>query len=347
MASTDRKTTRNIETLIEELSAKPHEFDFYHVLRLIECFYPNKPRLGESKKPSDDPVRLSQDPALTFEASSLTGFIPGTDGGTHHLKVRLFGLLGPNGPLPLHFTEYVRHRRRDYGDSTFESFLNLFHHRMLSLFYRAWANNEPTVSYDRPDWDRFANYVAAVIGIGMSPLRKRDEISDLSKFYFSGRLSCQTRCAEGLQDILSDYFNLPVFVETFVGEWMTLPKKHVCRLGRDRQSGTLGQTFMLGLRTWNCQHKFRIRIGPLKIGDYISLLPAGGRIRRLVTLVRNYIGDELAWDLKLILKREEVPCMRLDNRSRLGWTTWLGNRGLENDAEDFVFNPFVSAVKAT
>ena len=152
------------------------------------------------------------------------------------LAVRFFGLLGPNGPLPLHLTEYalkrLRYRQGSHHDRTFAWFLDIFHHRMLSLFYRAWANNEPTVSFDRPESDRFADYVGSLAGLGMPSLRERDDISDLTKLYYCGWLSSQTKPAEGLQAMLADYFKLQVCIEEFIGEWMTLPEEHLCRIGR-------------------------------------------------------------------------------------------------------------------
>lgn len=347
MAGTDRKTAHDLAQLVGAIKEKPYEFGFFPILRLIECLYPERPRIGTSTRPVDDPIRLGQEPAMAFESASLTGFETAKETRPHRLTVRFLGLLGPNGPLPLHLTEYAQGRLRQHGDRTFVRFLDIFHHRMLSLFYRAWANNEPTVSFDRPESDRFSDYVGSMAGLGMSALRKRDDISDLTKFYYSGRLSCQTKCAEGLQDILSDYFELPVRIEPFVGEWLMLPAQDVCRLGLDPVNGTLGRSVMVGSQVWGCQHKFRITLGPLSYGDYESLLPVGNRIGRLVALVRNYIGDELAWEVRLVLKRAEVPAMRLNDSFRLGWTTWLGHRPGENDPEDLTFNAFAFAIRPT
>ena len=338
MAGTDRKTTHHLAELLRDLEERPYEFDFYQALRAIECLYAERPRLGNSRRPADDPIRLNQDPSLTFESASLTAFEPGQGGKPHRLLVRLFGLLGPNGPLPLHLTEYVQDRKRKFQDPTFARFLDIFHHRMLSLFYRAWANNEPTVSFDRPESNPFAMYIGSLAGLGMSTLHNRDDISDLTKFHYAGRLSAQTKCVEGLRAILTDYFNLFVGVEEFVGEWMRLPSNHVCRLGTAESNGILGKTIIVGTRVWSAQHKFRIILGPLSYKEYERLLPSGDRIIRLVALVRNYVGDELAWDVRLILKRKEVPKARLDGNSRLGWSTWLGERPGQDDAADLVFN---------
>jgi type VI secretion system protein ImpH len=324
MASTDRKTAAPlVGEWVAAIRRKPYSFGFFQALRRLECLYPKRPRLGTSQRPADDPVRLAQEPTTAFEPSTLAGFEPGEDGKPHRLSVRFFGLLGPNGPLPLHVTEYAYARlRRRPSDRTFAWFLDIFHHRMLSLFYRAWANTEPTVSYDRPASDRFADYVGSLAGLGLSSLRQRDDLADLTKLYYSGWLAAQTKCADGLQAMLTDYFKLEVRIEEFVGEWLPLPEEHRCRLGLASESGRLGRSAVIGARVWSCQHKFRIVLGPLDYEDYQSLLPTGDRIRQLVAWVRNYVGDELAWDVKLILKA--VPETPLNGQFRLGWTTWLG-----------------------
>jgi type VI secretion system protein ImpH len=347
MAGTDRQTTNDLTQLERAVAEKPHEFGFYSLLRRIECRNADRPRLGTAQRPIEDPVRIGQEPATAFESASLTAFESARESRPQRLTVRLLGLLGPNGPLPLHLTEYAQERLRQHGDRTFVRFLDIFHHRMLSLFYRAWANNEPTVSFDRPDSDRFRDYVGAMAGLGMSTLRKRDTVSDLTKFYYCGRLASQTKSAEGLEDILSDYFRLPIRIQSFAGEWLMLPDQDICRLGREPASGTLGRSVVIGMRVWGCQHKFRIVAGPLGLDDYESLLPVGDRIRRLVALVRNYIGDELAWDVSLILKKEEVPAMRLGDGFRLGWTAWLGKRPQENDADDLVIDAFTHVIQQT
>lgn len=338
MAAEDRTTAHNLDRISRTMTAKPYEFGFFAALRLLECLHAEKPRLGTSAHPGDDPIRLGQDPDMSFAPAGLAGFEPAGENQPHRLTVRFMGLLGPNGPLPLHLTEYARQRLQQFGDRTFARFLDIFHHRLFSLFYRAWANNEPTVSFDRPESDRFAEYIGALAGLGMASMRNRDAISDLTKFYYSGRLACQTRSAEGLEDILNDYFQVPVHIEPFVGEWVSLPASGVCRLGLDPANGTLGRSAVIGKRVWACQHKFRIILGPLDLADYQSLLPGGERIGRLTALVRNYIGDELAWEVRLVLAHDQVPPMHLDNRTRLGWTTWLGHRTAAEDPDDLTFN---------
>ncbi|MDE2581317.1 MAG: type VI secretion system baseplate subunit TssG [Rhodospirillales bacterium] len=323
-----------VEALLARLAAQPWSFGFYHAMRALEAAFPGRPRFGRSTRPAQDPIRLTQEPSVVFAPATLAGFQPAENDLPARLAVHFFGLLGPDGPLPLHLTEYARDRRRNHHDPTFQRFADLFHHRALSLFYRAWADVRPTISFDRPDQDRFGLYVGALIGLGMDSLRNRDTMPDLTKLHFAGHLALQTRHAEGLADILSAFFRMPVLVQSFVGAWLTLPATDRTRLGDGARTAALGQTALLGGRVWSRQHKFRIVIGPLSLADYERMLPGGLSFRRLVPIVRNYAGDTLVWDVNLILRREEVPPTRLGTYGRLGWTTWLKPRRADTDAAD-------------
>ena len=166
MASEDGTTQRPVDPLLSKLREEPYKFDFYQAMRMLERVFDDAPGFGRSMRLSDDPVRLSQKPSLRFAPASLDEFSESEKGDYHKLSVRFFGLGGPNGALPLHLTEYVRDRIRHHDDHTLASFLDVFHHRMLSLFYRAWADAQPTVHYDRADEDRFSVYIGSLIGTG-------------------------------------------------------------------------------------------------------------------------------------------------------------------------------------
>src|SRR5215471_2361394 len=230
MAGPDRTTADRV-ALVAALADHPHEFDFFQALRKLEAAWRDRPRIGRSLRSAEDPVRLAQDPSLAFAPSTIAGFDGGQDGRPPRLAVWFGGLFGPNGPLPLHLTEYARDRIHHSNDPTFARFLDLFHHRVLSLLYRIWADAQPTVQFDRPESDRFATYVASLAGIGLPGLQSRDAMPDLAKLYFAGRLVCQSRHPEGLQAMLGEFFRLPMRLEEFVGQWLPLPNDCRCVLG--------------------------------------------------------------------------------------------------------------------
>lgn len=335
------------DALFFRLNQEPWSFNFYQAVRRLECAHLQLPRLGCSQRPSDDPVRFGQEPTLAFPPATVSRFdLPSPDSPAR-MYVNFLGLLGPHGPLPLHITEYVRDRQLNQNDPTLACFLNLLNHRMVSLFYRAWAVNQQTVSFDRAGGqqaslaDRFALYVGALFGIAMESYRQRDAAPDVAKLQYSGPLVNQTRHAEGLRAMIADYFGLETHLDQFVGQWIDLPADSRCRLGESRDTGLLGSTAIVGSRIWQCQYKFRLRMGPMDFTAYQRLLPGGRSLRRLVAWVRNYIGAELAWDVQLTLKKEEVPRAKLGagGSARLGWSTWLKSQPTPRDPDDLILNP--------
>ena len=322
-------------TLLAALHAHPERFDFYAALRQLECAFARQPRIGQATRPADEAVRFGQQPSLAFEPAMIAGLQPGA---TPKLLLNFFGLLGANGPLPTHLSEYIRDRQRNLNDPTLAAFCDVFHHRMISLFYRAWATAQPTVSLDRPGADRFAEYVGALAGIGQASLLGRDTLPDVAKLHFAGRLGAQARNAEGLAALLSDYLGLPVQVEQFVGHWLRLPRDGLCVLRSGPEAAVLGQGTVMGRHVWNAQHKFRLLIGPLDLAQARRLLPGGDSLQRVRDWVRHYVGLTLEWDVNLILKRQHVPGLRLGSAA-LGWTSWLRSQPLRQDDRQLLINP--------
>lgn len=323
------------------LEAKAARMDFFQVLRLIENAHPELPRIGASLRPRDDAVRFGQDPSLVFHATALGQFAGAGPDARARLAVNFFGLLGANGPLPTHITEYVRDRLRNGGDGTMLAFLDVFHHRMLSLFYRARAASEPVISLDRGDADRFSVFVGSLFGIGAPALRERDDIGDFAKLHFAGLMANKSRPAAGLVTILREYFKLPLQVEQFVGHWMVLPPEIQSRIGAADDGNRLGQSLVLGRKVWDCQNKFRIVIGPLSYEDYRRFMPGGDSLKRLLAWVRSYVGMALEWDVRLILKKEERPALRLGGPVRMGWSTWLASGAATRDPDQMLINQAV------
>lgn len=319
-------------SFLAALEREPYRYDFYQTLRRLECLFPDKPRWGEALRPVDEPLRLGEDPDLTFATASLASLETGTHGQPPRLQVRLFGLLGPNGPLPVHFTEYVRERLRNANDPTLSRFLDLFHHRFIALFYRAWAQAQPHVNHDRPSEDDFATFLGALIGLAPPALRERDSIRDIAKFHHAGALIRHTRNADGLATILRGFFRVPVQIQELIGHWLHLSVRDRTYLAG--MGSTLGAGAVLGARVWDRQSKFRIHLGPLTLEQYESFLPTGTALRPLVDWVRNYLCFELQWDVRLELQKAQVPSLRVGGGARLGWTSWLGMRTGDTDARD-------------
>ena len=336
MAGTGGETP---DSLIEALAKDPFAYDFFQAVRLLQSRFPDRPRIGTSVSPGQDPVRFAQTPSLAFPSSTIESVQMDAASGLPRMFVNFFGVMGANGPLPIHLTEYARERERHFGDRTISAFLNVFNHRLVSFFFRAWAASQKAVDLDRPDDQSYPTYVGSLFGLGLDSLQNRDAVHDWAKLYFAGHLSCQTRNAEGLESILAEYFEIKTEVQTFQGRWLDLPQDSICKLGDSPETGSLGLTSIVGSRIWECQLGFRIRLGPMSIRDYERMLPGGDAFERLKYWVLNYCGEHYFWDVQLVLRASEAPSIALGKSGRVGWTTWLKTKPLPRDADDLVLVP--------
>lgn len=330
---------------VDELAARVHALEFFEALRRVECLWPDQPRMGTAARPADEPVRLGQTPSLAFAASMLASIEPREDGRLR-IQSHFLGLFGPQGPLPLHLTEYARERSVNAKDTTFAAFADLFHHRMLALFYRAWAEAQPTAHFDRPDSDRFAGWIAALVGIRGIQLRDRSAWPDRAKLYFSGHLSAATRTREALVNLLDAYLGLPVQIEECVGEALQIVASERLRLGQSAECGRLGLNTVLGERVWNIQSKVRLMLGPVGVGELMQFLPGGASLERLRALMSQYLGYEYAWDVCFKVKRATLPGLQLGQFGHLGWTSWVAPPRDGADVDDVIIDVSERAVLA-
>ncbi|MEM7393700.1 MAG: type VI secretion system baseplate subunit TssG [Verrucomicrobiota bacterium] len=326
----DSRAGQEEPSLIDRLEEEPFRYDLFYALRALECRHPDKPRIGASTNLDEDFVRFSQEPDLSFEPSIISAFEEeGEDQDRPaRMTVRFPGLLGPNGPLPHHITEFVRNRMVRHRDHTLRDFLDLFNHRMIALFYRGWSSVRRHVSCDREKDDRFRFFISSLIGLSPEHEELMQGIPVNAQLHYSGILGNRTRPARGLQVILSGFFGVPVQIREFVGTWINLPEMFQCRLGEAGESACLG-TAVAGTRTWCIDQKFEIVIGPIGIEQYKKILPASASFERMVSWVRSYVADTLAWDVIFRLEDTPIPMTRLgaedpeQESAYLGWTTWL------------------------
>lgn len=320
-----------MKSLYDKLLENPERFHIFQALRIIEAEHNDKPRLGQSRRPSEDAFRLGQEAEMAFPPTTIREIAPPKGPRPPTLVNRFFGFFGPHGPMPIHFTEYARERQVNRSDPTLVDFLNMLTHRMMSLLYRAWVTGHPAVDLDRGQDTAIERHVAALSGYHGKAMRKRDGMPDLAKRHFAGLMGMGPRNTEGLVALLSGFFSAPVKVEEFVGSWLELDPSDRWELGKP---AGLGQDTAIGARVWSRSAKFRLSVGPLSLADYKRLLPGSPSLDRLAAIVRNYAGDTLDWDLNVVLKSDEVPPPILGQGIALGHTTWIGTHDSTRDADD-------------
>lgn len=323
----------------EKLRREPYTFDFFQAIRLLERFRPEKKPVGQFSQPEAEVAHFRAHPSLAFPASQIQEAEWPEDGPVRML-VNFMGLTGPEGVLPNPYTSLIIERQRE-GDNSLRDFLDIFNHRIISLFYRAWRKYRFDVACERGERDLFSRHLLSLLGLGTDAMRDRQTVSDDLLIYYSGLLAQRPRSAQALQQILSDYFDVPVAIEQFSGGWFRLDPETQCRLAEENtDSGELGFGAVVGDEMWNQQSRVRIVLGPLSLERYADFLPDGQSFAPLRGWVRFFSSDEWDFEVKLVLDREHVPACTLGadgiSGPQLGWVSWVKSAPFQRDPGDTV-----------
>lgn len=314
--------------LQQELIEHPGRFEFFQAVRLLHRLLESREPVGTFAVPDREAVRFTVNNFLGFPPSQIDSLEWAEDEAMPRMKVNFFGLTGPMGVLPHRYTELIRERNRA-KDRGLQDFFDLFNHRLIALFYQAWEKYRFYVGYERDHEDRLSRCLMSLVGLGTLALEERQPVRDEAFLFYSGLFSLQPRSAIALEQILADYFNVPVEVEQFVGTWRTLDRTDQCRmLGDIPYSDQLGIGAIAGDEVWDRQSRARIRLGPLTASQYQSFLPNGSAWEPLRALTRFFSNGEIEFELQLVLKHTEVPPCELGSAEieappLLGWFSWV------------------------
>jgi type VI secretion system protein ImpH len=336
-------------TLLRRLEEEPFNFEFFQLVRLLERMVPDRGPVGRFTPPKQEVARFKANPQTAFPASEIQK-LEFNEAGQAEVTINFLGLTGPQGLLPLYYSEYIRERLRQ-RDSTPAAFFDLFNHRMVSLFFQAWEKYRFPIAYERGDRDRFSHILHDLVGMGTEGLLSRSPIHDDALIFYSGLLSDRTRHAAGLRNLIADYFDVPCEVDQFIGAWYPLSEESLCEFDQaDSISEQLGVGAIVGDEVFDQQSAIRIILGPLSLSQYRDFLPDGSAYGSLQDLARFYAGPSMDFEVQLILDREEVPASHTGVKGQLppealppildevqlGWTTWIKTRPRNEDAYDTV-----------
>lgn len=340
MASTSRPIDFDVDASVTgaKLLVEPFRFQFFQAVRLLEKLLPAREPVGQAVPPDREVARFGAHASLAFPASEIQE-MEWPDDRPPRMTVNFMGLIGPEGVLPTVYTALVRERLRA-SDRALIDFLDIFHHRIISLFYQAWKKYRFDPEDPQGERMRFSRQLLSLVGLGTDGLRNRQSFADESLAYYAGLLTQRPRSAQALRQILEDYFDVPVEVEQFAGAWYRLPADIQCHLDAAGGNEQLGLGAVVGDAIWDQQSRIRIVIGPLDLETYLSFLPDGASWEPLGAWVRFFSNDEFDFDVKLILKRQDVPSCELgsegDAGAKLGWVSWVKSAPLARDPGDTV-----------
>ena len=379
MATTRRRKSPGLkpQSVKQQLLEQPSRFEFSQAVRLLEMLAINEhswdmdvadEAVGFDRPASTEAVRFRVHQSLAFPGSEIvklesqTNRFNNQEKKQYSLTVALMGLTGATGVLPYHYTELILQRIK-LKDDAFRVFLDHFNHRTLSLFYRASQKYRFPIAYERnfnvahkssisqrgigaskrfPDADLFTDALRSISGLGMTQIQDRIQYLDDNILKYTAYWGHGTRNASNLKRMLTDYFQFPVIIEQFSGQWQEIIPDMLTKLPTAReplgQNASLGLNSMLGHRCWTAQSKFKIRLTPLTYEQYQSLQPGSDKLNALKEMVGLYVGLELDYDIELQIPANELPPAKLSQSptmgTQLGWNGYLPGKQDQNKAVD-------------
>jgi type VI secretion system protein ImpH len=345
MAPIGRRTDSSLidKSVESALFERGFEFEFFQAVRLLARLSPHLKGVGGSARPEEEFARFGVRLSMAFPASAVHD-IERIPPDPARVTVAFLALTGTQGVLPFSYTEWMI-ARKQAKDNTLAAFLDLFNHRLLSLFYRAWEKHRPQVLYElsaaRGRYpDPFTQNLFDLIGMGTGGLRGRMQVKDESLLLYAGLIAQRPHSAAALRGILRDYFSTPVEVDQCLGSWYPLEEADRCYLAPELERSQLGEGAFIGDEVWSQDSRFRIRVGPVGLDEFVEFLPDGRRMARLVELTKFIAGNAMVFDVQVFLRAAEVPLCRLEDERfdapRLGWMGWLKTDEFAVDADDAV-----------
>ena len=309
------------------LLAEPRRFRFDAAIRVLT-------HLAKAGDPADA-ARFRSQPGLAYPPADILSIAPASESQPPQVAATVIGLAGVAGVLPRPYTEVLtaalRRRSRALHD-----FVDMLSHRFVAFFARAGAKYrlnraaEIAAAPTPPERDRAAEALLAFTGYATPHLVPRLAVGIEPLLHYAGLFASRPRSAEKLAALVSDWLGRKVEILQFAGAWLPLPPDQRTAFALGRKPGNwnrLGADAAIGVRAWDPHARIILRIGPLDRAAFAALLPDRAGLQRLVSLVRAFLGFEIAFAVNPVLAGPEVPPLRLDPKAdpapRLGWNSWI------------------------
>jgi type VI secretion system protein ImpH len=335
--SNEQLAFSSLRRMLEE---EPFRVHFFQAVRVLQKMDTDRKPVGYFVTPQGETIRFSARTSLAFPPSEIFD-LKQMENGQMNMTVEFMGLCSAISVMPSTYTEFLLARARQ-KDHAMEDFLNIFNHRMISLFYRGWEKYRFFIEYEKSREDKLSIRLLDLLGLGTEGLRDRGGVPDHAYLNYVALLARHVRSAASLQQILEDYFGVNVLIQQFAGAWRKLSiENQTCFSGLGGASERLGIGVVAGDEVWDHHGRIRISLGPMRFEQYLNFLPGKDAYHELVAWLKFYSNGSYETEVQLVLAREDAPPCELGSQGetcpQLGLVSWLKTRPLDRDPSDATY----------
>ncbi len=334
MAAQNRQPDPSIE---EDLYQSFYEYSFFKAVHLLEKFAPDREKLGQALVPSREPVRFKVSPGFSFPPSDIADLKEMPGHKAPEMEIAFMGLIGPSGLLPDWYNELAWRRQRK-RDRSMIDFFNVFHHRLITMFYLAWKKHRFPENYQTGAQDRLSRYILCLAGLGTLSMVNVLGLPREALTFYSGLLSMPTASAIAIEAAVEYFSGTTTRIDQFIERDVLLEEDDWTRVGQ--ANAKLGMDAVCGKLVRECQGKFRVNLGPVGYKKFMRLMPVGDLLLPVFSLIRYMVGIEFEFEMRIYLNKDEVPPSILDpnapHQHRLGWSAWIASPGFAYGRDEHV-----------
>jgi len=315
------------------------ELDFFQAVHLLENRHADSARIGGPSPPSKEKLFLRPNPSLTFPPADIRKIDLSSEPRKKiEIMVNFMGLYGASAPTPIYLSEMINIGGEEAAPLV--DFLDIFNHRLISLFYRAWLKYRFPYRFEPGARDTLSGFILAFVGLKETRVRLLTELPVQRLLKYVGLLAPQSRPPINLELLLRNYFGgLPMSIREFVHRWVKIPEEQMNSLGASNSS--LGRDLYVGSRVPDRNGKIRVEVGPIGYDEYMDFLPGTRRFHDLCALIRLWSFESFDFDIQIEIRYREIPSLRLNPEStvQLGRNCWVTNPETGLDSNPYVIFP--------
>ena len=312
--------------MIKHIISQASQIDFYKAVFIIENQLKKDGlehrHVGYDSNPKHELIKFTATQKFGYPGNAITKLEETSfEDGLHkvNMQVSFMGLTGCSGALPQFYSELVMQRLR-YKDTTMRDFYDMFNHRLISLYYRAWKKYKPSLNHINKDKNK--DPYTQILGLLSGGYNEH-------QLHFSGLYSRKIRNASDLKSILTSYLGCDVAIKQMIGQWHDLKPQEQTRLASqalfEGQHARLGVDTVIGKQIWDVSSSIEIHISSDDPSKAKSLLPKGSLFELSNKIIKDYVGNSVQFRLIIESDFHELEAVSLSKNScQLGANSFLG-----------------------